>query len=60
VEAISVASVSISTILDRYYEENSLLSKCVAILAACSSGFLFTELHLPTKIITYPTPKFQV
>jgi hypothetical protein len=41
-------------------EEKSFLLKCVAILTACSSKFLFTELYFHTKITTYPTPKLQV
>jgi hypothetical protein len=36
------------------------LSKCVTISVACSSRFLFTELHFQTKIAIYPTPKFQM
>jgi hypothetical protein len=39
--------------------KQSFLSKCVAILTACNSRFLLTELHFPIKITTYPTPQVQ-
>jgi hypothetical protein len=35
-------------------EEHSFLSKCIAILVAYSSGFLFTEFHFAPKLL--PTP----
>jgi hypothetical protein len=49
-----------SVFLAVVWGKQSFLSKHVAILAACSSGFLFTELCFPAEIATYPNPKFQV
>jgi hypothetical protein len=45
---------------EELWGKQCFLSKCVTILAASSSGFLFTELCFHAEITTYPTPKFQM